>query len=189
VRRVRVCLQPDRISHPKRSDRSSSHTGPRIRMVATIGSPKLPGLSLRTWPSILSSLVMSSRKKHVSKDYSAVQTKGSIICNLKKFAYLTASRLSSSTSNPSDQPRPQGVKNSVQFFTNRQVTPNYMADHIQDAGGVEARDGTPAARRRARVLDAYLSPVHRDARSSGRPMAALGATRPACPGNLRSPTS
>src|SRR5258707_14537476 len=31
MRRVRVCLRPDRISHPKRSDRNSSHPGPRIR--------------------------------------------------------------------------------------------------------------------------------------------------------------
>jgi hypothetical protein len=77
----------------------------------TIGSPKLPRLSLRTWPSILSSLVMSPQKKHVPKDYSADQTKGSIICNLEKYAYLTASRLSSSTSNRSAQPRPQGGKN------------------------------------------------------------------------------
>ena len=42
---------------------------------------------------------MSPRKKHAPKDYSADQTKGSIICNLEKCAYLTATRLSSSTSN------------------------------------------------------------------------------------------
>jgi hypothetical protein len=46
--------------------------------IVTIGSPKLPGLSLRTWPSILSSLVMLPRKKYAPKDYSADQTKGSI---------------------------------------------------------------------------------------------------------------
>jgi len=34
-----------------------------VDCIVTIGSPKLPGLSLRTWRSILSSLVMSSRKK------------------------------------------------------------------------------------------------------------------------------
>jgi hypothetical protein len=62
------------------------------------------------WPSILSSLVMSPRKKHAPKDYSADQTKGSIICNLEKYAYLTVSRRSSSTSNRSAQPRPQGGK-------------------------------------------------------------------------------
>jgi hypothetical protein len=60
---------------------------------------------------ILCSLVMSPRKKHAPKDYSADQTKGSINCNLEKYAYLTASRLSSSTSNRSAQPRPQGGKN------------------------------------------------------------------------------
>jgi hypothetical protein len=50
-------------------------------------------------------------QEHAPKDYSADQTKGSIICNLEKYAYLTASRLSSSTSNRSAQPRPQGGKN------------------------------------------------------------------------------
>jgi len=108
------------ISHPKRSDRNSSHTRSKnqnwsgwisVDCIVTIGSPKLPGLSLRTWPSILSSLVMSPRKKHAPKDYSADQTKGSIICNLEKYAYLKASRLSSSTSNRSAQPRPRGGKN------------------------------------------------------------------------------
>src|SRR4029077_2754734 len=82
-----------------------------VDCIVTIGSPKLPGLSLRTLPSILSSLVMSPQKKHAPKDYSADQTKGSIICNLEKYAYLTASRLSSSTSNRSAQPRPRGGKN------------------------------------------------------------------------------
>jgi len=81
------------------------------RLHCYYGSQKLPGLSLRSWPSILSSLVMSPRKKHAPKDYSADQTKGSIICNLEKYAYLTASRLSSSTSNRSAQPRPRGGKN------------------------------------------------------------------------------
>jgi hypothetical protein len=53
---------------------------------------------------------MSPRKKHAPKDYSADQTKGSIICNLEKYAYLTVSPLSSSASNRSAQPRPQGGK-------------------------------------------------------------------------------
>ncbi len=64
-------------------------------------------VDLRFWPSILSSLIMSPRKKHAPKDYSADQTKGAIICNLEKYAYLTASRPSSSTSNRSSQPRPR----------------------------------------------------------------------------------
>ena len=39
--------------------------------------------------------------------------------------------------------------------------------------------GAPAARRRTRVLyRAYLSPAYRDARSSGCPIAALGANLP-----------
>ncbi len=63
-----------------------------------------PGPVLRTWQFILSSLVMSPRKKHARKDYSADQTKGSIMCNLEKRAYPTASRLSSSTSNRYAQP-------------------------------------------------------------------------------------
>src|SRR5260221_4845670 len=82
-----------------------------VDCIVTIGSPKLPGLSLHTWPFILSSLLMSPRKEHAPKDYSADQTKGSTICTLEKYAYLTASRLSSSTSNRSAQPRPQGGKN------------------------------------------------------------------------------
>jgi hypothetical protein len=40
-------------------------------------------------------------QEHAPKDYSADQTKGSIICNLEKYAYLTASRLSSSASKAS----------------------------------------------------------------------------------------
>src|SRR6202011_6199846 len=75
-----------------------------VDCTVTFGSPKLPGPSLRTWQSILSSSVMSSLKKHAPKDYSADQTKGSIICNLEKCAYLTASRLLSSTSNRYAQP-------------------------------------------------------------------------------------
>jgi hypothetical protein len=47
---------------------------------------------------------MSQRKKHARKDYSADQTKGSIMCNLEKRAYPTASRPSSSTSNRYAQP-------------------------------------------------------------------------------------
>src|SRR4029077_18872965 len=82
-----------------------------VDCTVTIGSPKLPEPNLRTWQFILSSLVMSLRKKHAPKDYSADQTKGSIICNLENCAYLTASRLSSSTSKRSAQPRPRGGKN------------------------------------------------------------------------------
>ena len=67
--------------------------------IVTIGSPKLPGPSLRTWQSILSSLAMSPREKHPPKDYSADRTKGCIISNLEKCAYLITSRLSLSTSN------------------------------------------------------------------------------------------
>src|SRR5260221_3490034 len=78
--------------------------------IVTIGSPKLPGLSLRIWPSILSSLVMSLLKKHAPKDYSVDQTKGSIISNSVKYAYLTASRLLSSTSNRYARPRPENGK-------------------------------------------------------------------------------
>src|SRR6516162_6172268 len=66
--------------------------------------PEITGPSLHTWQSILSSLVMSPRKKHAPKDNSADQTKGSTICNLEKRAYLTTSRLSSSTSNRYAQP-------------------------------------------------------------------------------------
>jgi hypothetical protein len=44
------------------------------RPYCTIGSPTLPELSLRTWQSILSSLVTSPRKKHAPKDYSADQS-------------------------------------------------------------------------------------------------------------------
>jgi hypothetical protein len=94
----------------ERYTRAHSTPADIVACIVTIGSPKLPGLSLRTWPSILSSLVISPRKKHAPKDYSTDQTKGSIICNLEKYAYLTVSRLSSSTSNRSVQPRPQGGK-------------------------------------------------------------------------------
>ena len=73
-----------------------------VARIVTIGSPTLPGLSLRTWQSILSSLVTSPRKKQAPKDYSADQTEGSTICNSEECAYLTTSPLSSSTSNQSD---------------------------------------------------------------------------------------
>jgi hypothetical protein len=103
-----VCLRPDRIGHPKRSDGNSSHTGPGIghgpygfRSTALLLSAARnylgPVCVLGNF--ILSSLVMSPRKKHARKDYSADQTKGFIMCNLEKRAYPTASRLSSSTSN------------------------------------------------------------------------------------------
>ena len=50
-----------------------------IRKEATeilpIGSPTLPGPSLRTWQSILSSLAMLPREKHAPKDYSVDRTK------------------------------------------------------------------------------------------------------------------
>src|SRR4029077_8123700 len=72
--------------------------------MVTIGSPTLPGPSLRTWQSILSSLAMLPREKHAPKDYSVDRTKGSIISNLEKCAYLTPTRLSSSTSNRYAQP-------------------------------------------------------------------------------------
>lgn len=74
------------------------------RPYCTIGSPTLPELSLRTWQSILSSLAMLPREKHAPKDYSVDRTKGSIISNLEKCAYLTTTRLSSSTSNRYAQP-------------------------------------------------------------------------------------
>jgi TetR/AcrR family transcriptional regulator, transcriptional repressor for nem operon len=66
-----------------------------------------------------------------------------------------------------------------------------MADHVLDAGRVDARDGPrPPAERLGAYIDAYLSPAHRDARSSGCPMAALAVDLPRLsPGNLRSPTS
>ena len=66
--------------------------------------PEITRPSLRTWQFILSSLVMSPRKKHARKDYSADQTKGFIMCNLKKRVYQTASRLWSSTSKRHAQP-------------------------------------------------------------------------------------
>src|SRR5258708_36994834 len=94
-----------------------------VDCIVTIGSPKLLGLSLRTWPSILSSLAMSPRKKHAPKVYFADQTKGSIICNLEKSAYLTASRLSSSTSNRSAQPRPQDKKIDVSCSAGKNLQP------------------------------------------------------------------
>ena len=61
--------------------------------------PEITGPNLHICQSILSSLVMSPRKKHAPKDYSVDRTKGSIISNLEKCAYLTTTRLSSSTSN------------------------------------------------------------------------------------------
>src|SRR5258707_6630133 len=107
-------MRPKFFSHLSKNQNWSGWIS--VDCIVTIGSPKLPGLSLRTWPSILSSLVISPWKKYAPKDYSADQTKGSIICNLEKYAYLTASRLSSSTSNRSAQPRPQGGKNRGQLL-------------------------------------------------------------------------
>ena len=80
--------------------------GGNVGVFSRNGSQKRPGI-LNAQDRRLAA---SPRKKHAPKDYSADQTKGSIICNLEKCAYLTASRLSSSTSNRCAQPAAAGGK-------------------------------------------------------------------------------